>query len=120
MESIAMIIQLAIALGILNVWLLRRSKQTGWRGGDARNLKEEFAVYGLPMWFMGAVGFFKIALAALLILGMWLPSITQPAAAGMAVLMLGAVSMHLKVGDPLKKSLPAFSLLVLCLVVAGV
>jgi len=31
---------------------------------------------------------------------------------------LGAVAMHLKVGDPLKKWLPATSLLILCLTVA--
>ncbi|MEO8501922.1 MAG: DoxX family protein [Vicinamibacteria bacterium] len=112
------IIQMVIGLGILNVWLLRRDKTTAWRGQQARNLKEEFGVYGLPPWFMGVIGFFKILFAALLILGVWLPSLTRPAAMGMAVLMLGAVSMHLKVKDPLKKSLPAFTLLVLCIVVA--
>jgi hypothetical protein len=31
--------------------------------------------------------------------------------------MLGAVLMHLKVKDPLKKALPAFSLLVLSVIV---
>ena len=36
----------------------------------------------------------------------------------LAVLMLGAVSMHVKVRDPLKKTLPSMSVLVLCLVVA--
>jgi hypothetical protein len=33
--------------------------------------------------------------------------------------MLGAVSMHIKVGDPLKKSLPAATMLLLSLVVAA-
>jgi hypothetical protein len=36
----------------------------------------------------------------------------------MAVLMAGAVSMHLKVQDPPLKSLPAATLLLLCLIVA--
>ncbi|HEY5764476.1 MAG TPA: DoxX family protein [Candidatus Deferrimicrobiaceae bacterium] len=63
------------------------------------------------------VGFFKISLAILLLAGIWIPSVTKPAATGIALLMLGAVSMHLKVRDPIKKSLPAFSLLVLSLVV---
>ena len=118
MERLVSVIQVVIGLGILNVWLLRPEKTTAWRGQQARNLKEEFGVYGLPSWFMAVVGFFKILFAVLLILGVWLPSLTRPAAMGMAVLMLGAVSMHLKVKDPLKKSLPAFSLLVLCIVVA--
>ena len=108
MQVFVTIIQLVVALGILNVWLLRYGKQTAWRGGDAKSLKEEFATYGLPSWFMGVVGFLKILFAALLIMGVWLPAATKPAAIGMSVLMLGAVSMHLKVKDPLKKSMPAF------------
>jgi hypothetical protein len=32
--------------------------------------------------------------------------------------MLGAVAMHVKVKDPLKKSLPALTMLVLCIIVA--
>jgi len=42
---------------------------------------------------------------------------TRPAAYGMAVLMLGAIVMHFKVKDPLKKSLPAFTMLLLSLIV---
>lgn len=52
------------------------------------------------------------------ILNVWLPALTRPAAIGMAVLMLGAMSMHLKVRHPFKKSLPAFTLLVLSVIVA--
>jgi hypothetical protein len=118
MESIILIIQIVIALAIFNVWILRFRKPTDWRGGEARNMREEFEVYGLPGWFLGLVGFLKLLFAALLIVGIWFPPLTIPAAVGMAVLMLGAVLMHLKVKDPLKKSLPAFSLLVLALVVA--
>jgi hypothetical protein len=36
----------------------------------------------------------------------------------MAVLMAGAVTMHMKVRDPLMKALPSFALLVLSLLVA--
>jgi hypothetical protein len=32
--------------------------------------------------------------------------------------MLGAVSMHVKIGDPIKKSFPAFTFLVLSLIIA--
>jgi hypothetical protein len=117
MKLIVLASQIAIALGLLNVWLLRAGKQTSWRGGSARNMKEEFEVYGLPAWFMSVVGFLKISLALLLIAGTWLPSVTKPAAIGTAVLMAGAVSMHLKVRDPMKRSLPAFAILVLSLIV---
>jgi hypothetical protein len=118
MDVVKVVIQVIIALGILNVWLLRYGKPTAWRGGGAQNMKEEFKVYGLPDAFVTVIGFLKLTLAVLLIAGIWFPVVTQPAAIGMAVLMLGAVAMHVKVGDPPKKSLPAFTMLVLSLVVA--
>ena len=111
-------IKLVIALGIYNVWLLRSRKATNWRGGEAKNMKEEFEVYGLPGWFMNVVGFFKLLFATLLIVSIWFPSLTMPAGGGMGILMLGAVSMHFKVKDPPKKAIPSFSLFVLCLIVA--
>jgi uncharacterized membrane protein YphA (DoxX/SURF4 family) len=117
MSWIVLIIQVVIALAILNVWLLRYGKATNYRGGSAQSLREEFAVYGLPGWFMGLVGFLKVLFAVLLIAGIWFPAVTKPAAAGMAVLMLGAVLMHVWVKDPLKKALPALGMLVLCVIV---
>jgi uncharacterized membrane protein YphA (DoxX/SURF4 family) len=118
MQLIDSIIQIIIALGIFNVWLLRYGKSTGWRGGNAKNMKEEFTVYGLPNWMVGLIGFLKVLFAVLLIVGIWYPLVVRPAALGIAVLMLGAIIMHIKVKDPLKKSVPAFTMLVLCLIVA--
>ena len=43
----------------------------------------------------------------------------RAAAAALAALMLGAVLMHLKVGDPVRKYFPATSLLVMCCVVTA-
>ena len=110
--------QVTIALGLLNVWLLRTGKPSPWRGGGAANMREEFAVYGLPSWASAVVGFLKISLALLLLAGIWFPALTRPAAAGAVVLMLGAIAMHVKVGDPPQRSLPAAVLLLLSLVVA--
>lgn len=118
METVVTIVQIVVALAIFNVWLLRFGKPTGWRGGSAQNMKEEFQVYGLPGWLVGVIGFLKLLFAVLLIAGIWFPTVTKPAAIGMAVLMLGAVAMHVKVKDPPKKSLPAFTVLLLSLVVA--
>ncbi len=118
METAIVIIQVVIALGLFNVWILRYRKPTGWRGGSAMNMTEEFEAYGLPDWLAGVIGFLKLLLAALLIAGIWFPFVTKPAAAGLVVLMLGAIAMHLKIKDPIKKSVPAFVMLVLCLAVA--
>jgi hypothetical protein len=115
--NVVIVIQIVIALIILNVWLLRVGKATDYRGGDARNMKEEFAVYGLPSWAIYVVGTLKLLFAILLIVGIWVPEFTVPAAGGMGVLMLGAVVMHAKVRDSVKKTLPAFTMLVLCVLV---
>ena len=60
------IINIIIAMGILNVWIIRYDLETQWRGRGSKNLKEEFSTYGLPLWFMYFVGFSKISLAILL------------------------------------------------------
>jgi hypothetical protein len=116
MEWIKIVIQVIIAVSIFNVWILRVKKPTSWRGGTAKSMREEFEAYGLPLWFMNLIGFLKLTLASLLIAGIFIPELIKPAAIGMAVLMFGAISMHIKVKDSLIKSFPAFSFLVLSLI----
>jgi uncharacterized membrane protein YphA (DoxX/SURF4 family) len=120
MDSLTLIIQIIIAVGIINVWLFRFGKATEWRGGSAKNMQEEFSNYGLPKWFMLLIGFLKVTFALLLLVGIWFPFFVKPAALGIAVLMIGAIAMHIIIKDPLKKSLPAFIMLILSLFVAGV
>lgn len=118
MQNLVILCQIIIALGIFNVWIIRYGKETNWRGGEAKNMKEEFEAYGLPGGFVILIGAAKILLAVCLIIGIWVPVLVKPAAIVMALLMIGAVSMHVKVKDPIQKSLPAFTMLVLSLVVA--
>ncbi len=80
-------------------------------------MREEFAVYGLPGWFMFVVGALKIGAAVCLIAGLWLHFLTLPAAILICVLMVGALAMHFKVRDPLKKSLPALAVLALAAII---
>lgn len=117
--DITLLSQLVIALGIYNVWLLRPNKQTAWRGGDAKNMEEEFHVYGLSTTCMKVVRVCKLACATALIIGIFSKPVAVVGAIGMAVLMLAAVLMHAKVRDPIRKSIPAASLLVLSLIIAG-
>lgn len=110
---LATILQVLIALGIFNVWLVRSNKQTKYRGGNASNMKEEFEVYGLPEWFMHFVGFLKITSALLLIVGIFMHFIVPYIALLMAGLMVGAISMHIKVKDPLIKTIPAILMFIM-------
>ncbi|HYW07423.1 MAG TPA: DoxX family protein, partial [Longimicrobium sp.] len=116
-RTVMIILQAAAALGLLNVWLLRSSKPTAYRGGNAGSMAEEFAAYGLPAWFAYVIGALKIGAALALLVGIWIPSLVLPAAALICILMLGALAMHIKVGDPLGKSLPALGMLVICLAI---
>lgn len=118
MEIVVIAVQVIVALGILNVWMLRSGKATPFRGRDAKNLREEFAAYGLPFWFMCVVGALKVSLAIALIAAIWIHGVAQPAAIGLGVLMVGAFGMHLKVRDPIKKALPSVAVLAMCAAIA--
>lgn len=96
---------------------MRFTKATTYRGGAVKNMKEEFATYGLPVGFMWVVGGLKVLLALSLLVSFWRPELMRPAAIGTAMLMLGGVGMHIKIGDALKKTTPALSVLILLLLV---
>jgi len=113
MNIVGKLAQTAAAFWILNVWFNRFDKDTGYRGGDATNMKEEFEEYGLSETTMYAVGAAKVGLAGLLLVGLVEPRVTRPASIGLAAFMLGAVGMHIKVGDQVKRYLPALTVLTL-------
>ncbi len=115
MQTFIYALQITAALGLLNVWLLRFNQRTAYRGGSAGSMREEFATYGLPAWFVYVIGALKVGSAIALIVGIWMPVLVLPAAGLISVLMLGALSMHIKIHDPLKKMLPALGMLALCL-----
>jgi uncharacterized membrane protein SpoIIM required for sporulation len=108
------ILQVVVALGLLNVWLLRSCKQTGYRGGSSSTLSEEFSAYGLPLWSFYLIGLLNIGSALMLLAGLWFPAIVQPAIITVSGLMIGAFVMHLKVRDPLVRSAPAIAMLIMC------
>ncbi len=113
-----LLIQVVIALGLLNVWLVRANLSTAYRGGGSRTLREEFQVYGLPRGAFELIGALKICSAVALLIGIWIPALVAPAAALVCCLMIGAVVMHAKVRDPLKKTVPAATLLLLSLLLS--
>ena len=99
------------------LWLVRSGAATEYRGGEARSLKQEFAAYGLPDIAFYIVGLLKVGSAVALIAGLWMPELVAPAAGVVAVLMVGALAMHVKVKDPAKKSGPALLMLAMCVAI---
>lgn len=111
------LLQIIIALGLINVWILRFNKSTAYRGRGAGNMRQEFAAYGLPAWFMYMVGAAKLVIAGLLVVGLWIPTVVVPAVLVLGVLMLGAIAMHVKVRDSFKRTAPAIAMLAMVVVV---
>lgn len=109
--ELIMILQLVISIGLINVWFFRFNKATEFRGGNAKNMKEEFLAYGLPIWSMYLVGGLKVAIAVMLIISIWVEELLVYNLILLAILMIAAVFMHVKVKDPIKKSYPALSIL---------
>lgn len=118
MDSLQTILQIIVALGLLNVWILRPGKKSPYRGKGAESLRSEFEAYGLPGWAMWATGALKIGVAAAMLTGIWMPILVMPATLVLIVLMCGALAMHLKVRDPAKASIPALAMLFMAVAIA--
>lgn len=109
MKTALLVLQLFVSLNILRIWLITNNRASVHRGGDgkAKTLKEEFEVYGLPVWFMYVVGALKISAAIGILAGIWMPQLLPYASAALMLLMTGAIIMHIKVNDKLHTYLPA-------------
>lgn len=118
MEYVIIALKLIVGLSILNVWLLNKNNASQWRGGDANSMEEEFANYGLSKRTMIAVGAIKCVLSIALLISILYKPLEFYSALGIALMMVGAVFMHIKIADPIKKSFPAILFLLLSLIIA--
>ena len=100
-------ISLFVSILVTNVWLFRFNKETRYRGGDAKNMIEEFAAYGLDLNTMYLVGSLKIIASLGLIIGLLKTKISVYSSLLMATLMIGAIYFHFKISDPAIKYFPS-------------
>ena len=110
MTTFAVALHLIIALGVINVWFIRRDKATGFRPDGASKIAEESRWYGVSDSFRRSMGVTKLTLAALLVVGVTHAPLGA-AAAGMVLLMSSAIVAHIRVRDPVVKSVPALLML---------
>lgn len=115
MEYLILSLKVILGLSIINVWTINKNKASQWRGGNAKNIFEEFEVYGLPKWMVYVVGVSKVTLALLLLISIEYNSLVMIASLGLAVFLSGSILMHLKIKDSIKKSIPAAFFLLLSL-----
>tara|TARA_B100000212_G_scaffold338374_1_gene314792 strand:- start:137 stop:520 length:384 start_codon:yes stop_codon:yes gene_type:complete len=116
-QQLVSLFQVVIGLSVMRVWTINFNKSTPWRGGGARNMKEEFTAYGLPLWMVYFVGILKVIFSIGLIAGLWIPELISFSASGIAIFMFFAILMHVKIKDPIKKSIPALTFMVLSLLI---
>ena len=107
------VVSFFVSFLVTNVWLFRFNKETPYRGGDAKNMIEEFAEYGLNTNIMYLVGFLKIVASIGLIIGLLKTKISIYSSLLMSILMIGAIYFHFKISDPAIKYFPSV-LMLLC------
>eukprot|EP00928_Gymnodinium_smaydae_P022569 TRINITY_DN1890_c0_g1_i2.p1 TRINITY_DN1890_c0_g1~~TRINITY_DN1890_c0_g1_i2.p1 ORF type:complete len:437 (-),score=76.58 TRINITY_DN1890_c0_g1_i2:223-1473(-) len=112
--GLTVLCQCLVAFPVFSVMTIRATEETPFRPGEAKNLEQEFKVYGYPSWFFVTIRIVKSLCAVFLVVGiMWRPAVVV-GAGGIAALMLGAVGSHIKVKDPWQKSVPSFTLGCMC------
>ena len=119
---ITIILKISLFFVIVNVWVFRFKKSTPYRGGQATSMTEEFTSYNLPSFMLYLVGALKIIAASTLLLSVLvenelITALVEYSLYTMCLLMVGAIFMHIKISDPLMKSLPAFLMLVISLAI---
>ncbi|MBC7745017.1 MAG: DoxX family protein [Flavobacterium sp.] len=97
------LVLIIVAASVAYVWIFRID-----------NIIKEFKQFGLSNLTRTFVGAIKIALATLLIVGIWHPLFITIPAILMGLLMIAAQYFHFKIKNPFIKHLPSFVLLILC------
>jgi len=107
MENLLCLAQLVVALSVAYVWIFRYD-----------NVVKEFIQFGLNDLTRNFVGATKIALATLLVAGIWYPLLVQIPSVLMGLFMIAAQYFHFKIKNPFSKHLPSLILLMLCAIIA--
>jgi hypothetical protein len=106
MEELARVAQVIIGASVIFVWVFRFD-----------NVVAEFKQFGLNDLTRNMVGATKIALATLLIAGVWHSSLVTIPAVLMGLFMVAAQYFHFKIKNTFIKHLPSLILLILCVLV---
>ena len=107
MEILINLAQIVLAGSVFYVWIIRYE-----------NVVKEFKHFEINDLTRNFVGASKIALATLLITGIWYPSLILVSSLLMGFFMLSAQYFHFKFKSPFIKRLPSLFLLLLSAIIA--
>jgi len=105
MDIAAIVLQSLLALAFVGAGI---SKLAGVKAHV-----DNFNHWGLPQWFRIVTGLVEVAGAAALVVGYWEPSWAAAGALWLAVTMLVAILVHVRIKDSLKLTFPSIVLFVL-------
>ena len=91
-----------LIISIFFIWVVRY-----------KNMKEEFKGYNYPYWFRDFTGILMLSFSAMIMKNK--TELIILGCSGLIVQMLGALWTHYMVQNPLKKTIPAFAVLGICL-----
>ena len=91
-----------LSISIFYVWVVRY-----------KNITEEFKGYYYPYWFRDFTGILMLSFSAMIMKNK--TELIILGCLGIIIQMLGALWTHYMVQNPLKKTIPAFAVLGLCL-----
>lgn len=101
------LMQITVGLSVAYVWIFRFD-----------NVVKEFKQFGLNDITRNFVGASKIAMATLLIAGIWYSPLVQISSIIMGLFMIAAQYFHFKIKNPFIKHLPSLILLILSAIIA--
>jgi len=107
MEYLLILAQITVSISVAYVWVIRY-----------HNVVKEFNQFGLSDITRNFIGATKIALATLIVVGIWYPSLVLIPSLLMGLLMIAAQYFHFKIKNPFIKHLPSLILLILCAFIA--
>lgn len=100
LQDLAIALQALVAASIFFVWVVRYP-----------NIVVEFQQYKLPDWLRDSVGIVKLTLSLMLLIGIDRGRFAIGGGIGLGLLMVAALTTHLRVKSPLVKMLPSLTLL---------
>lgn len=106
MTNILTIAEIIVSASVVYVWVFRYDV-----------IIKEFKQFGLSNLTRTLIGAFKIALATLLVTGIWFPQLVTIPATLMGLCMLAAQYFHFKIKNPFIKHLPSLILMILCILI---
>lgn len=107
MTNLLIAAQLIVAISVVYVWVFRYEV-----------IIKEFKQFELSDLTRTFVGASKVALATMLVTGIWYTSLISISAMLMGLFMLAAQYFHFKIKNPFIKHLPSLILLILCAFIA--